>query len=146
MGFFRMNTKLLRLAYAFEFLVAQVAIFTVWSEIGGQSALDLMHWAWKLGFGLLLGSAIVAYTQALVTHDSLWTVSSLRWLLSIVLLILAIGVVTYFYAVQVDAGQSDETGTVSRLHLRAPGLHMHEEASSFAALQRGCLTQATPEL
>jgi hypothetical protein len=113
MGFFRMNNKLLRLAYAFEFLIAQVAIFTAWSEIGGQSALDLMHWGWKLGFGLLLAAAIVAYTHSLVSHDSLWTLSSARWLSAIALLLIAMGIVTYFYSLQVDAGQSDETGTVS---------------------------------
>jgi hypothetical protein len=113
MGFFRMNNNLLRLAYAVEFLIAQVAMFTAWSEIGGQSALDLMHWAWKLGFGLLLPAAIVAYTSAVVSQDSLWTMSSTRWLSLMVLLVLGMAVVTYFYSLQVDAGQSDETGTVS---------------------------------
>ena len=105
---------MMRLAYAVEFLIAQVAIFTAWSEIGGQSALDLMHWGWKLAFGLLLAAAIVAYTSAVVSHDSIWSLSSARWLSAIVLLIIGMGVVTYFYSLQVDAGQSDETGTVSQ--------------------------------
>ncbi len=115
-----LNSKLLRLAYAFQFLVALVAIFTAWSEIGGQSALDLMHWGWKLGFSLLLASAIVAYTAAIVGSDPLWTVHTIRWLSAIVLLIAAMAVVTYFYSLQVDAGQSDETGTVSMLNLLVP--------------------------
>ena len=109
-----MNNKLLRLAYAIEFLIAEVAIFTTWSEICGQSALDLMHWGWKLGFGVLLAASIVAYTAALLSQDSMWTMNSVRWLSAIVLLIIGMGVVTYFYSLQVDAGQSDETGTVSR--------------------------------
>jgi glucan phosphoethanolaminetransferase (alkaline phosphatase superfamily) len=108
-----MNTKLLRLAYAFEFLMALLTIFTAWSEVGGQAALDLMHWAWKLGFSVLLAGAIVAYSAAIVSADSLWTLTSARWLSAIVLLIAGMGVVTYFYAIQVDAGQSDETGNVS---------------------------------
>ncbi len=112
-----MNPKLLRLAYAFEFLVALVAIFSAWSEIGGQAALDLMHWGWKLGLGLGLASAIVAYTAALVAEDSVWSLRSARWLVAILLLTVAIGAVTYFYAVQVDTGgDSDESGTISLLH------------------------------
>ena len=108
-----MRSKLLRLAYAFEFLIALVAIFTAWSEIGGQAALDLMHWGWKLGLSLLLAGATVAYTASIVAADSLWTVRSARWLTAILILIAAMGVVTYFYALQEAAGESDETGTVS---------------------------------
>jgi nitric oxide reductase large subunit len=74
-----------------------------------------MHWGWKLGFGLLLAAAIVAYTDALISQDSPWTLRSARWLSAIVLLIVGMGIVTYFYSLQVDAGQSDETGTVSRV-------------------------------
>lgn len=108
-----MTAKLLRLAYVFEFLVALVAIFTAWSEIGGQDALDLMHWTWKFGLGVGLAAAIVFYTAAIVTADSIWTLRSARWLMVIVLVMLVIGVVTYYYALQVDTGDSDETGTVS---------------------------------
>ena len=110
-----MNNKLLRLVYAFEFLLALVAIFTVWSEIGGQAALDLMPWGWKFGFSILLASAIVVYSAALVTAESLWTLPTMRWLSAIVLIVAAIGVVTYFYSLEVDAGDSDQTGNVSLL-------------------------------
>lgn len=113
-----MNSKVLRLAYVFEFLLALVAIFTAWSEIGGQAALDLMHWAWKLAFSVLLAGAVVAYTSAIISNESLWTLTSARWLTVIVLLIAGMGIVTYFYAMQADAGQSDENGTVSFAHPR----------------------------
>ena len=108
-----MNTKLLRLAYAFEFLLGMLAIFTSWSEIGGQASLDLMNWGWKLGFSVSLATAVVAYTSTIVSNESLWTLSSARWMTLIVLLLVGMGIVTYFYAVQAEAGQSDETGTVS---------------------------------
>lgn len=120
-----MNGKALRLAYVVEFLVALVAIFTAWSEIGGQSALDLMHWGWKLGFGLLLSGAIVAYTSSVVSADSWWTVQSARWLSAIVLLTLAMAAVTYFYALQVDTGESDETSTAA-LSLNVPAVSFAE--------------------
>lgn len=108
-----MTPKLLRVLYVFEFLLALVAVFTAWSEVGGQAALDLMHWGWKLGLSLALSSAIVAYSIALETGETWWTVRSARWLMSILIICLAMGVVTYYYALQVDAGQSDEMGTTS---------------------------------
>ena len=57
-----MTPKLLRLAYACEFLLGIVAIFTAWSEIGRPSGARSHYWAWKLGFGLALAIAIVALT------------------------------------------------------------------------------------
>ena len=110
-----MGSKLLRLAYVGEFLVALMTIFTAWSEIGGQDALDLMPWGWKLGLSVALGAAVVAYTAAIVTEESIWTLRSARWLTAVVVLLLAMGVVTYYYSLQVDSGQSDET-TRSALH------------------------------
>ena len=109
----RTTIKLLRLVYAFEFLIALIAIFTAWSEIGGQAALDLMHWGWKLGLSIALAVAIVLYTAAVVTADSIWRLRSARWLMVIVLVMLVIGIVTYYYALQVDTGESEETGTLS---------------------------------
>ncbi|HTU46027.1 MAG TPA: hypothetical protein VMF91_13245 [Bryobacteraceae bacterium] len=115
-----MTQKLLRLIYAFEFLIALVAIFTAWSEIGGQAALDLMHWGWKLGLSVGLASATVAYTAAVVSEESPWTLRSARWLTAIVLLVLGIGVVTYFYVLQEDSSESDESGTISLCQPLAP--------------------------
>lgn len=117
-----MTPKLLRLIYAFEFLIALVAIFTAWSEIGGQAALDLMHWGWKLGLSLALAGSLVAYTAAAVAEDSLWTLRSARWLTAVVLVVIGMGVVTYFYVLQEDAGGSDESGAISLLHARPPAL------------------------
>lgn len=115
-----MTPRLLRLIYAFEFLIALVAIFTAWSEIGGQAALDLMHWGWKLGLSVGLAAALVAYTAAVVSEDSVWTLRSARWLTAVALVILAMGVVTYFYALQEDTGESDESGTISACRAPAP--------------------------
>ena len=103
-----MSPRLLRLAYAFEFLIALVAIFTAWSEIGGQAALDLMHWTWKFGLGFSLAGAGVAYTAAVVSTDTLWSTRSTRWLTAIIVVLLAMGAITYYYTLQVDSGESDE--------------------------------------
>jgi hypothetical protein len=108
-----MRPKLLRLVYAFEFLIALLAIFTAWSEVGGQAALDLMHWGWKLGLSLGLAGAIVAYTAALISEESIWTLRSTRWLTAIIVMAIAMGGVTYYYVMQEEATESDESGTTS---------------------------------
>src|SRR5450755_3250737 len=108
-----MTAKLLRLAYVCEFLLAIVAIFTAWSEIGGQAALDLMHWGWKLGFGVTLALAIVALTAALVVEDSVITIRAAKWLAVIIVLIAGMGTVTYYYSLEEDNGESDDNSTIS---------------------------------
>ena len=110
------GSRLIRVVYACEFLLALVAIFTAWSEIGGQATLDLMFWAWKLGLSFALAAAFVAYTSTLLAEETAWSVRSARWLTVIVVLLLAMGAVTYFYSLQVDAGESDETAPSSVHH------------------------------
>ena len=112
-----MTHRLIRLAYALEFLVALMAVFTAWSEIGGQDALDLMHWGWKLGFSFTLSFALVAYTSTLVSQDAIWSFGAVRWLTVIVLILIAMGVVTYYYSLQERLSDSDETGNISSLSM-----------------------------
>ena len=108
-----MTAKSLRLLYVCEFLLALVAIFTAWSEIGGQAALDVMPWGWKFGLGAALAVAIVAYSAAIASADSLWTLRSARWLAAIAVLLVAIGVVTYYYMLEDESIEPDDTGTAS---------------------------------
>jgi hypothetical protein len=121
-----MTHKLLRLAYACEFLLASVAIFTAWSEIGGQAALDLMHWGWKLGFGVVLAGGIVGYTAAIVSEEKVMNARAARWLAAILLITLAMGVVTYYYALEAETGETDEpSGTVSLYYPSIPPASAH---------------------
>jgi len=60
-----------------------------------------------------LAGSMVAYTAAIIADESLWTLRSVRWLAAIAAITVVIGVITYYYALQVDTGQSDETGTIS---------------------------------
>src|SRR5271154_3435618 len=98
-----MTSKLLRLAYSVEFLVAIIAIFTAWSEVGGQAALDLMHWGWKIGLSVAMAASIVAYTNAIVTEDSVWTPRAARWLALLLITGVAMGLVTFYYFMQEDS-------------------------------------------
>lgn len=110
------DPRLIRVVCACEFLLALVAIFTAWSEIGGQATLDVMFWAWKLGLSFALAAAFVAYTSTLFYEEAAWNMRSARWLTVIVVLLLAMGAITYFYSLQVDAGDSDETAPSSVHH------------------------------
>jgi hypothetical protein len=110
-----MTPQLLRLACAVEFLLALVAIFTAWSEIGGQTVLDLMHWGWKLGLSLALATTIVGFSVAAAAGERLWTLRSARWLAALLICIVAIAIVTYYYALQTDGGDSEDSGTVSMI-------------------------------
>ena len=121
-----MTPKYLRIVFLSEFLVAVIAIFTAWSEIGGQAALDIMPWGWKFGLGVGLAVAFVAYSAALLAGESIWNARSAKWLALIIVLVLATGVVTYYYVLQVensDSSQDQENSAVSlRSHLVKPKL------------------------
>ena len=117
-----MTPKLLRLAFTLEFLVALIAIFTAWSEIGGQSVLDLMHWGWKMGLSLALAGTAVGYSAAIAGEERLWTLRSTRWLSAILVAVLAMAAVTYYYTLQVETLEPEDTGTVSSLNaVSTPG-------------------------
>src|ERR1035441_9251861 len=71
---------ILRLAYATQFLIALIAVFVLWSEVGGQVHLDLMPWYFKLAFGAGAAFAMVKATAAAVSHEHPWNGQTLKWL------------------------------------------------------------------
>jgi hypothetical protein len=87
----------LRLFYALEFLIALIATYTVWSQVGGQYHLDLMAWYWKLCLGAGISFAAVKATAAAVKGERAWNSRTLRWISLILALGLACGAVTYYY-------------------------------------------------
>lgn len=88
---------MLRLLYAIEFLIALIATFTVWSQVGGQYHLDLMAWYWKLCLGVGIAFAAVKATAAAVAGKRAWNSRTLKWVSIILALALACGAVTYYY-------------------------------------------------
>src|SRR5438132_13834942 len=100
-----MEPRFLRLIYAIEFLVALIAVFVVWSEIGGQTHLDLMAWFFKLFFGPAMAYAIVRATAAAVAGERGWNAGALRWLGILAVLAIAAGLVTYYHHLYVADDQ-----------------------------------------
>src|SRR5713226_9551975 len=86
-----------RLAYALEFLLALIAISVTWSQIGGQTHLDLMAWPWKFVLTVALAWAIVRFTAAVAAEEKLWNLRSAAWLVCGLLLIVTMAAVTYYY-------------------------------------------------
>jgi hypothetical protein len=112
---------LLRLAYATQFLIALIAIFFLWSEIGGQGHLDLMPWYWKVLLGGGAALAVVKATQAAVNQPSAWRGPALRWLGLLLALLIACGAASYYYHMccESDEDSDQDAGSVSRVILPA---------------------------
>lgn len=87
----------LRMAYALEFLLAMIAIFTVWSEVGGQGHMDLLPWYIKLGCSLSLAWCSVRFTAAIVEHEKSWNQHTAVWFMGMILVAIAMGSITYYY-------------------------------------------------
>ena len=109
----------LRFAYSIEFLIAVLAIFTLWSEVGGQGHLDLLPWYIKLI--CVLGSAwcSVRFTAGIVEQTNVWNRRSIGWLLGIVFFAIAMGGITYYYHLH-EEPEDDSTDTTATMS-SAPG-------------------------
>jgi len=104
----------LRLAYSFEFLIALLVIFTLWSEIGGQGHLDLMPWYIKLVCGVSMACCCIRFTAGLVEEPRAWNSRSARWLGGLILIALVMGGITYYYHLHEardDQDTDDNTAT-----------------------------------
>jgi len=91
-----MATPLLRLAYATQFLIATIAVYVLWSQVGGQSHLDLMPWHIKLLLGVGAALATVKATAAAVSHEHAWNGGTLKWLGILLVLLLGCGLASYY--------------------------------------------------
>ena len=110
-----MGPSWLRLAYVFEFLIGLLAIITLWSEVGGESHLDLIPWYIKLACILGLDWCLVRFTAGVVEQPKVWSPRTLRWFACILLLTAAMGGITYYYHLHEprDDDQNDEDTTAA---------------------------------
>jgi cytochrome bd-type quinol oxidase subunit 2 len=109
-----MFRRLLNVLYAIEFLIALIAVYTVWREVGGAGHIDYMPWYWKAGLGVPAAVAIVRLTLAAVDEDAGRTRRMVIW--SVVLAVLAIsaGGITYYTHLNEPQDESDEDpGTIT---------------------------------
>jgi hypothetical protein len=116
-----MEKNFLRIVYAAEFLLALIAVFTAWSQVGGQGHLDLMAWYVKLFLGLVMAYAIVRATAAAVADERAWNGKTLRWMGILVLFAAVAGVITYYYHLyEPNDEENDQPTTQSSMRIRSP--------------------------
>jgi hypothetical protein len=104
---------ILRLAYATQFLIALLAIFVLWSEVGGQSHLDLMPWYLKLGLGAGAAFAVVKATAASVSGGAAWNGGTLKWFGILLALLLGCGLASYYMHVYEESDEEDQEDSVT---------------------------------
>src|SRR5579872_3020454 len=100
---------ILRLAYTTQFLIALIAIFALWAQVGGQSHLDLMPWYLKLGLAAGASFATVKATAAAVGSDHTWNGSTLKWFGIVLGLLVGCGLASYYYHVYGETDEEDQT-------------------------------------
>jgi hypothetical protein len=112
----------LRLAYSFEFLIALLVIFTLWSEIGGQGHLDLMPWYLKLVCGLAMACCCIRFTAGLVEEPKAWNFRSARWLAGLIGVAIVMGGITYYYHLHEaqDDQDTDDNNTATSVKVADP--------------------------
>jgi hypothetical protein len=111
---------ILRLAYITQFLIAWMAIFVVWSEVGGQSHLDLLPWHIKLALGSGAAFCAVKSTAAAVGGEAPWNSKTLKWFGLMLLLMLGCGIASYYAHVYLEEDESDQPADASAISLNAP--------------------------
>jgi hypothetical protein len=112
-----MEPRLQRLVYTAEFLLAVIAVFTLWNQVGGQSHLDMLPWYFKLFFGLAMPYSVVAATSAALAGERGWNIRSLRWILILAFLMALAGLVTYYYHLY-EPNEEEETEQAMQTSVR----------------------------
>ncbi len=103
---------LLRLAYTTQFLIALIAVFFVWEEVGGPYHLELMPWWMKLVLGTSLAFSMVRATVGAVSHAKAWNKSTVKWCVAALALAAGCAIANYYcnlYGEEED--QQDEQNT-----------------------------------
>jgi len=111
---------ILRLAYATLFLIALIAVFTLWSQVGGQSHLDLMPWYLKLGLGAGAAFAAVKATAAAVAGPHAWNAGTLKWFGILLLLLTGCGLASYYCHMYLETDEEDQPDNSTVSQLQAP--------------------------
>lgn len=133
-----LNPLWLRLAYALEFLIALIAIISLWSEVGGEGHLDLMPWYVKLGCILGLAWCCVRFSASLVEQQRVWTGRAIGWFVGILLFCLLMGGITYYYHLHEDQDDGDEDPTAAAENIDGLGTFFYHASNRTQSSFRIC--------
>ena len=99
---------ILRLAYATQFLIALIAIFVLWSQVGGQGHLDLVPWHLKLLLGGGAAFCVVKATAGAVAGERAWNGKTLRWFGILLALLVGCGLASYYVHLYDESDEDDQ--------------------------------------
>ena|SRR5436190_18511286 len=102
---------LLRLAYSALFLIALIAVFVVWSQVGGQGHVDLLPWYVKLALGVATALSVVRATASAVAGERAWNGHTLRWFGLTLALGIVCGLATYYAHMYMEETDESDQGT-----------------------------------
>lgn len=117
----------LRLAYAIEFLLALLVTLTLWSEVGGQSHLDMMPWYTKLACLMASAWCSVRFTAGLVEEKQVWNRRTRVWLSGLLLVATAMAAITYYYHLHEETDEQDSEETAAAAMTTKPSLALFSE-------------------
>jgi hypothetical protein len=106
---------ILRLAYATQFMIALIAVFVVWGQVGGQGHLDLMPWHVKLGLGAGTAFAAVRATMCAVSAKNPWSGGTLKWFGIMLALLAGCGMASFYFHVYGESDEQEEETVTSQL-------------------------------
>jgi hypothetical protein len=132
--------SLLRLAYATQFLIALIAVYILWSQVGGQSHLDFMPWYLKLVLGSGAAFSVVRATVASVGGARAWNAGTLKWLGITVALLVACGLASYYCHLYLEPDEDDQqvdTTSVGRLYRPGPAESLQRHNACYSQLLCG---------
>ncbi len=105
----------LRLAYAFEYLVALPIALLMWTQVDGQGHMDLLPWYVKLFCAAVAAWCAVRLTAALVEQPTVWNRRSRVWLAGLLIMAGIMASITFYYHMHEipDEPDTDETTKTS---------------------------------
>ena len=104
---------LLRLAYVTQLMIALIAVFVLWAQIGGQGHLDLMPWHLKFGLGVGVAIAAVRATMCAASAPAAWNGGTLKWFGIMLALVACCGLASYYYHVYGESDEEQDQETVT---------------------------------
>jgi len=102
-----------RLAYVTQFMIALMAVFVLWAQVGGQSHLDLMPWYVKLGLGAGAALAAVRATMCAVSEKAAWNGGTVKWFGIMLALMAGCGLASYYFHVYGESEDEQDEETVT---------------------------------
>jgi hypothetical protein len=109
-----------RLAYSSLFILSLIAIFEVWSQVGGQGHLDLVPWYLKLFLGVAAAFATVKAVAASASREQAWNSGTLKWVGILLAVLIGCVISTYYMHVYGEQDEDDPDETANSYSRLAP--------------------------